>query len=239
MLSPSSPVFGPATVTSADFVAFLVAKGSPAAAEGARIYAVFTAAGIDPCVALGQFGAESSFGKAGYATVTKNWGNILYYTWTANMGATPWAPGNGYTYSVCASWTMGAQLYAALMTSYRTWGWAGSITTMASHWLGSSSTSYVNNIVTLGNSVTAAVPVSGTLSHFPGGPIYRYPTILQAGRLVVGYGAVPPGDYRFMPVNLRWGAQFPNPWYKFVNNTGTAATYNGYLVPRGILTPVK
>ena len=45
--------------------------------------------GVNPAFSLGTFHAESHSGTRGYATVTKNWGNILYYAWTADFGATP------------------------------------------------------------------------------------------------------------------------------------------------------
>ena len=92
------------TLTEASFVDRLRAVGSPALAEGRSIYRTLVSGGVNPAFALGTFHAESHSGTRGYATVTKNWGNILYYDWTAAFGAVRYAPGNGYTYAKFPTW---------------------------------------------------------------------------------------------------------------------------------------
>ncbi|MBA3875561.1 MAG: hypothetical protein C0498_01270 [Anaerolinea sp.] len=158
--SPSSPVFGK-SITAAQFGAFLRAKGSPAASEAA---AIFTALGaVDPSVALGQFGAESSFGTAGYAKTTRNWGNIVISRpalphWTRAFGGTPWKAPNGRTYAKFATWRNGARAYAALLSTYRVRGWASSIEAMSRKWLGGVGTGYITNIVRIANSAGGKPP---------------------------------------------------------------------------------
>ncbi len=151
MMNASSPVFGPPTLTLAEWTAAL--SGSPVAPDAAALYAQCVAAGMDPAVALGQFAAESSYGTAGYATVTHSWGNQTWATWEAQFGATAYAPGNGYTYALYPSWDLGLQAYLHLMGLYRGWGWAGSLGQMCAYWLSGSGTitarvtRYVNNII--------------------------------------------------------------------------------------------
>ncbi len=149
MLTASSPVFGPPTLTLAEWTAALA--GSPVASEAAALYAQVTAAGVDPAVALGQFAAESSLGSKGAATVTHSWGNNLWASWTTQFGATPYAPGNGYTYAAYPDWSHGLAAYLHLVGQYRTWGWATSLGAFASYWLtggpNGNTTSYVGNII--------------------------------------------------------------------------------------------
>ena len=59
-----------------------------------------------------MFHAESHSGTRGYAVITKNWGNILFYPWTRKYGATPYAPGNGYTYAKFPTWRAGVRACA-------------------------------------------------------------------------------------------------------------------------------
>ena len=168
--SPSSPVFAKSRITAAQFAAFLRSKRSPAAVEASAIYAVLGS--VDPAVALGQFGAESSFGTAGYAKITRNWGNIAMATpgtprllraariashWTRAFGATGYSPGNGYTYAKFATWRNGARAYTALMNTYKLRGWAPSISAMCRKWLGGIGTGYIANIVRIANAVTGTV----------------------------------------------------------------------------------
>ena len=87
------------TLSEASFVDRLRAVDSPALGAAPAIYRRLVRAGVNPAFALGMFHAESQSGTLGYAVVTKNWGNILFYSWTRKYGATPYAPGNGYTYA--------------------------------------------------------------------------------------------------------------------------------------------
>ena len=160
----TTPVFAPSRVTAPQFAAFLRRMGSPAAAEAAAIHDVLVSAGIDPAVALGQFAAESSFGKAGYAAITRNWGNIvisrpLLPHWTRAFGGTSWKASNGRTYARFGTWRNGARAYAALLRTYRARGWARSIEAMSRKWLGGIGTGYVANIVRVADQVAGvAVP---------------------------------------------------------------------------------
>jgi len=63
-------------ITEATFTRVLEGARSPAAAEAAACYAACVAAGCDPAVALAFFGHESTYGTAGLAVRTKNWGNL-------------------------------------------------------------------------------------------------------------------------------------------------------------------
>ena len=160
----SSPVFAASRVTAASFAAFLRSKRSPAAVEASAIHAALVAAGVDPAVALGQLAAESSFGTAGYARITRNWGNIvirwpLVPHWTRAFGGRPWKAPNGRSYASFSTWRDGARAYAALLRTYRARGWAGSISVMCRRWLGGIGTAYIANIVRIANSVPAAAPV--------------------------------------------------------------------------------
>ena len=123
------------TLTENSFVDRLRAVSSPALAEGRAIYRVLTAAGVNPAFALGMFHAESHSGTLGYAVTTRNWGNILYYSWEAAYGAVPYAPGNGYTYARYPTWLAGAEAYASLIDRYDGWGYI-TVSSASAHWLG-------------------------------------------------------------------------------------------------------
>jgi hypothetical protein len=123
------------TLTEASFVARLKSVSSPALPEGAAIYKVLISGGINPAFALGTFQAESSSGKNGYAAVTRNWGNILYYSWEAPYGAVPYAPGNGYTYASYPTWLASVKAYADLLGRYDANGYV-TVSKASAHWLG-------------------------------------------------------------------------------------------------------
>ncbi|HEY5437230.1 MAG TPA: hypothetical protein VIK13_18520 [Candidatus Limnocylindrales bacterium] len=142
-MCPATPVLprasdsikaGP-TLTEASFIARLRTVSSPALPEGSAIYQALIAGGINPAFALGTFQAESSSGKNGYATVTRNWGNILYYSWEAAFGAVPYAPGNGYTYASYPTWIASVRAYVDLLGRYHTSGYT-TVSKASSHWLG-------------------------------------------------------------------------------------------------------
>lgn len=161
-----SPVFAGSRIGPLLFRAALVRHGSPAAAEAAGIYDALLGAGVDPAVFLGQFAAESSYGTAGYARTTRNPGNIVIGRpalphWTRVFGGRPWLAPNGRTYAAFSSWRDGTRAYAALLRSYRLRGWATSIATMASHWLGlpdATYSGYVRNILAAANLMAAPPP---------------------------------------------------------------------------------
>ena len=138
------------TLTEASFIDRLRAVGSPALSEGRSIYRTLVAGGVNPAFSLGTFHAESHSGTRGYATTTKNWGNILYYAWTAEFGATPYAPGNGYTYAKFPSWLASIRAYVDLLQRYDRNGYT-TVSSASARWLGTPEGSdrhlrYLNNI---------------------------------------------------------------------------------------------
>jgi len=157
------------TITETSFVDRLRAVGSPALSEARSIYRTLVAGGVNPAFSLGTFHAESHSGTRGYATVTKNWGNILYYTWTADFGATPYAPGNGYTYAKFPSWLASIRAYVDLLQRYDRSGYT-TVSSASAHWLGtiegsSRHLTYLNNIVAVMSILPDdAVPVMTALN---------------------------------------------------------------------------
>ena len=123
------------TLTSRSFVDRLRAVGSPALASGSAIYSELIATGVNPGFALGLFNAESSSGTKGYAVTTLNWGNMLYHSWQDVYGATPYAPGNGYTYARFPSWLAGVRAFAHLVQLYDAAGYV-TVSEASAHWLG-------------------------------------------------------------------------------------------------------
>ena len=139
------------TLSEASFVDRLRAVGSPALTPGPAIYRRLIRAGVNPAFALGMFHAESTSGTRGYAVITKNWANILYYPWTKHYGATRYAPGNGYTYAKFPTWRAGVRAYTALLQRYWRHGYR-SVGTVSARWLGTHVGSkrhlrYLTNIV--------------------------------------------------------------------------------------------
>jgi pimeloyl-ACP methyl ester carboxylesterase len=160
--SAASPVFA-RSISAATFAAFLRRMASPAALEASAIHDAFATAGVDPAVALGQFAAESSFGKAGYAAITRNWGNItirypLIPHWTRNFGGKSWKAPNGRTYARFSTWRDGARAYAALLVSYRKGGHADNIGEMTDRWLGGHGAGYIRNICRTANAALGTPP---------------------------------------------------------------------------------
>ena len=150
-ITKHSPLFAPPSVTEKRFARRLRDGKSPAADEAASIYRRMVNNGFDPLVALGQFQAESNLGTKGHAKATLNWGNILFYEWTAELGAVEHAPGNGFHYSKFPSWTQGARAYIRLMKSYDRGGF-DTVELMAARWLGDKpgtprTNRYVTNIL--------------------------------------------------------------------------------------------
>ena len=143
------------TLTENSFVDRLRAVGSPALPEARAIYRTLVAERVNPAFALGTFHAESHSGTRGYAVITKNWGNILFYDWEIPYGATPYAPGNGYTYAKYPTWHASIRAYAALLNRYWTQGYQ-TVSSASAHWLGTIEGSdrhlrYLNNIVNVMN----------------------------------------------------------------------------------------
>jgi len=157
------------TLTRASFVDHLRAMGSPALREGGPIYDTLIAGGVNPAFALGTFQAESHSGTRGHAVVTRNWGNILFRPWTVTFGATPYAPGNGYTYAKFPSWLASIRAYTDLVRRYHASGYV-TVSQASAHWLGTTEGS-TRHLTYLGNITRAmallpddAVPVMVTLT---------------------------------------------------------------------------
>lgn len=161
-------IAGP-TLTEDSFVDRLRAVSSPALSEGRSIYRAMVSGGVNVAFALGTFHAESASGTRGYATYTKNWGNILYYAWTANFGATPYSPGNGYTYAKFPTWLDSVHAYVDLLQRYDRSGYT-TVSSASAHWLGTIEGStrhltYLNNITAVMSILPDdAVPVMTALS---------------------------------------------------------------------------
>jgi hypothetical protein len=150
-ITGGSPLFAPPSITEKRFVNKLREGESPATDEGGSIYRRLVNNGFDPLIALAQFQAESGLGTKGHAKSTLNWGNILFYEWTAALGAEDFAPGNGYHYSKFPSWTQGARAYIRLMKRYDARGF-DTVEKMAARWLGDKvgtprTNRYVGNIL--------------------------------------------------------------------------------------------
>jgi hypothetical protein len=166
-------IAGP-TLTEDSFVDRLRAVGSPALKEGRAIYRTLVDGGVNPAFALAMFHAESHSGTRGYAVVTRNWGNILFYEWEIAYGATPYKPGNGYTYAKYPSWLASVRAYVALLQRYQTNGYR-TVSSASARWLGTIEGSdrhliYLTNIVAVMNLLPddavprmtgLAVPASG------------------------------------------------------------------------------
>ena len=157
------------TLTENSFVDRLRAVGSPALAEGRSIYRTLVSGGVNPAFALGTFHAESHSGTRGYATTTRNWGNILYYAWTADFGARPYAPGNGYTYARFPTWLHSIRAYVDLLQRYDRSGYT-TVSSASAHWLGTIEGSerhlrYLNNITAVMRILPDdAIPVMSALT---------------------------------------------------------------------------
>ena len=150
-ISGRSLIFSPPSIPKGRFVARLREAKSPAADEAESIYRRMVNNGFDPLIALGQFQAESGLGKGALAGHIRNWGNILFYPWTAELGALDFAADNGFHYSRFSSWTDGVRAYIRLMKSYERKG-LDTVETMAAKWLGDKpgterTERYVGNIV--------------------------------------------------------------------------------------------
>lgn len=172
-VNAQSQLFAPPSISEKRFVNKLRRAGSPAADEAASIYRRMVNNGLDPLIALGQFAAESSLGTKGFARTTRNWGNILFYPWTAALGAVEFAPGNGFHYSQFPTWTVGARAYIRLMKRYEAAD-RDTVEKMAARWLGDKvgtrrTNRYVRNILEASNRF-AAPPGSAGMPSTPPKP---------------------------------------------------------------------
>lgn len=63
-------------ISAAQFARVLDRAKSPAAADAQALYRIPLGRGLDPAVALAFFGHESTYGTAGVAVRSRNWGNV-------------------------------------------------------------------------------------------------------------------------------------------------------------------
>jgi len=66
----------PPRISPALFAAIIVRNGSPAALEANVLATIPPIYGLDPAIALAFFHRESTYGTAGSALATRNWGNL-------------------------------------------------------------------------------------------------------------------------------------------------------------------
>ena len=173
-ITGQSPLFAPPSITEKRFVNKLREGKSPAADEGGSIYRRLVNNGFDPLIALAQFQAESGLGTKGHAVNTLNWGNILFYPWTAKLGAVDFAPGNTFHYSKFPSWTAGARAYIRLMKSYERNDF-DTVEKMAARWLGDKvgtarTNRYVSNILDASTRFAKPAAAGGSTGTKPAAP---------------------------------------------------------------------
>lgn len=111
-MAPETRVQAPASISPATFRAILLAADSPAAPEAFVCYEVIRARGIDPAVGLAFFAHESTYGTAGAARTTRNWGNLRRGRRAFQVAAVPGASGHFAWYR---SWATGAEDWADLL----------------------------------------------------------------------------------------------------------------------------
>jgi hypothetical protein len=90
-------------ISAAQFARVLTRAHSPAAPDAAALYPIPIERGLDPAVALAFFGHESTYGTAGVAVRSRNWGNL-------RRGARATYHADGFAYyadwrSSLADWT--------------------------------------------------------------------------------------------------------------------------------------
>ena len=100
----------PPRIPLATFARVLDAAHSPATPEASACYTAVTAYGLDPAIALAFFRHESSYGTAGIARQTKNWGNLRKGQGHQAHNLSGWA------WYRC--WADSAADWAALITGY-------------------------------------------------------------------------------------------------------------------------
>lgn len=225
MASADMPILAPARISKQEFYAILIYRNSPAAIYFNDIFDNLTQYGVDPEVALGMFAAESNYGKVGYATVTLNWGNILYYLWIEQncSDVEPYSPGNGLTYAKFTDWSDSVVCaYTPLLVKYDFDGY-DTLYKATARWLGATPGSlrhmtYLNNVLQhidgnqayLGVEMAAVIKIveetwKGPLNH----PFYDNPFGTQIGRFSKAFSVYSYGhflDTQTRTVNPNWGA---------------------------------
>lgn len=114
------------------FRIILEAAGSPAAPAAGACYDAIAVLGMDPAVGLAFFQHESTFGTAGWATRTHNWGNLRPGSgWALKKGLADGITSGGeflvFTRRVgepeAFEWARSAGCWAELMLRYGDAGW--------------------------------------------------------------------------------------------------------------------
>jgi hypothetical protein len=109
------PLFGPPTISLAQFTHILQAAHSPAAGQASGIYQAFVSQGVNPAIGLAIAQHESAYGKLGAAVGRNNLFGDRFYASAAAYGATK---AGGFAHF--PSYTANAQYEAHLLaTSYR------------------------------------------------------------------------------------------------------------------------
>lgn len=170
LMKASDLTLRPARISLATFKAILQSHGSPALPEAAAIWTILTVSGVDPSFALGQFQAESIMGKAGWATKTHSWGNMVMDPFNMPPDQATYSPGNGRTYASYPNWTEGAKGYVSTVVRYAATadprygsGFSDTIDKATARWTAKKLTdpnhlSYVQVIVNLVNNEIEYVP---------------------------------------------------------------------------------
>jgi len=114
----NSPTLAAPRISYARFLGLLNSKNSPAVAESKSIWDYFVAQSVDPSFALAQYRVESQYGTAGYAKITKSWGNMLYDSTLTLLASGQYAPGNGFTYAKYSNHLDAAKDYARYLHNY-------------------------------------------------------------------------------------------------------------------------
>jgi hypothetical protein len=110
--APSLTIAAPPRISDDVFCDVLARAGSPAALLGPTLYAICAGRGVDPGVALAFFEHESSFGKAGAARHTLNWGNLRRGPRATKIGPVAGSSGNFAWYS---SWAQSLMDFCDLL----------------------------------------------------------------------------------------------------------------------------
>jgi hypothetical protein len=138
--TPESPTHAPPVITLERFKKILSDHHSPALAEADAIWKTLIDEEVDPSFALGQFHAESLYGTAGHATVTKSWGNMLWSEPLTKNAAGQYSPGNGYTYAKYNNWTDSVKDYVFELTFYEVTWELETIYEATAKWIGEGNT---------------------------------------------------------------------------------------------------
>lgn len=116
-MAPSDyTLIAPPRISRAAFQRVLTLAASPAASAAHACYDVCLRSGVDPAIALAFFHKESSYGKAGAARATLNWGNLR-----ASQGRAykvDLVPGSKGSFAYYHSWQVSIADFCDLLNTY-------------------------------------------------------------------------------------------------------------------------